>query len=163
MTYAAEPPAGQLRITNSEAVKLVTSILSGLAKRLPGNFIHAGGDEVNRQCYADDAETQNALKASGESIDDAVTRFANTTTTSVLQAGKTPIVWEEYVTHENAKPLDPRVVVTAWRGAETLSKILEAGHRVIQVSYEYFYLDCGLGGWVNQAFHVRRWRLMWIF
>jgi hexosaminidase len=154
LTYAAEPPAGQLRITNTKAVSLVKSILSGLAKRLPGTFLHAGGDEVNRKCYADDAETQTALKASGETIDDAVGKFANTTTSAVLQAGKIPIVWEEYITHENSKPLDSRVVVTAWRGSETLSKIHEAGHRVIQVSYEYFYLDCGMGGWVSETSRV---------
>lgn len=150
-TYAAEPPAGQLRITNAKAVKLVTSILTGLAKKLPGNFLHAGGDEVNRRCYEDDAETQSALNASGESLEEAVAGFANKTTFTVLQAGKTPIVWEEYVTHGSTASLDSQVVVTAWRGSETLSKILETGHRVIQVSYEYFYLDCGMGGWVRSS------------
>lgn len=46
--------------------------------------------------------------------------------------------------------VDLKVLVVAWKGAASFVKLLQAGFHVLQATHEYFYLDCGMGGWVRQ-------------
>ena len=92
--YAAEPPAGQLRIADSAAVNFTASMFEAVASMVQGSYVSTGGDEVNSQCYDDDTETQQALNSTGETITQALNSFVTATHQVLEDAGKTPVVWE---------------------------------------------------------------------
>lgn len=148
--YAVQPPAGQLRIADPRATELITSIYDEVTQLLPGNFFVTGGDEVNRACYIEDQATQALLQTQGRTLDEALQDFTLASHTTISANGKTPVIWEESALELS---LAETVVAIAWKGSSTFKKLLNAGRRVIQASSDYFYLDCGMGGWVSPLHH----------
>lgn len=53
VTYANQPPSGQLKLNNSDVQSFVTSILADILPRTESssNYFHSGGDEVNKNVY----------------------------------------------------------------------------------------------------------------
>ena len=93
-TYANEPPAGQLRFPLPEVRDFTASLLADIAKTLPSTLFSTGGDELNTNCYAQDAETQQELKATGKTFEQALDTFTQTTHKALIAEGKRPAVWE---------------------------------------------------------------------
>ena len=93
-TYAAEPPAGQLRIASVAATNFTATLLSSVARLLPSKYFSTGGDEVNTKCYQEDKSTQTALKQLGWTIEHALNVFTQATHSALVSEGKTPVVWE---------------------------------------------------------------------
>jgi len=58
----------------------------------PSTLFSTGGDEINAQCYQDDAQTQHDL--GGKTLDQALTSFTQATHGALRALGKTPVVWE---------------------------------------------------------------------
>ena len=61
ITYANEPPAGQLRLASSATIDFTASLLTAAAKLFPSTLFATGGDEINVRCYQNDAQTQGDL------------------------------------------------------------------------------------------------------
>lgn len=93
-TYANEPPAGQLRITDDTVVNFTSSLFEALAGMVQSPYVSTGGDEVNAQCYTDDEQTQQALNSTGETFEQALSSFVGATHQVLADAGKIPVVWE---------------------------------------------------------------------
>ena len=93
-TYANEPPAGQIRIANPAAVNFTGDMLAAIAKTLPSSLFSIGGDEVNTNCYTTDPATQQDLKDSGKTFDQALSDFVQSNQEVLTGIGKTPVVWE---------------------------------------------------------------------
>ena len=89
----AEPPAGQLRLTNATAT-YTASLLRAAAALFPSSLFSTGGDEINARCYADDAQTQAALVAGGQTVEQALSDFVGVTGDAVRGAGKRVVAWE---------------------------------------------------------------------
>lgn len=53
-----------------------------------------GGDEINTNCYEEDAETQASLSESGKSLEDALDTFTGRMHDVVRQSGRKVVVWE---------------------------------------------------------------------
>lgn len=49
---------------------------------------------MNTGCYSRDAQTQQDLKNSGKSLEEALSDFTQATHASLLALNKTPVVWE---------------------------------------------------------------------
>ena len=92
-TRSAEPPAGQLRLTNATAT-YTASLLRAAAALFPSSLFSTGGDEINARCYADDAQTQAALVAGGQTVEQALSDFVGVTGDAVRGVGKRVVVWE---------------------------------------------------------------------
>ena len=93
-TYANEPPAGQIRIANPAAVNFTGDMLAAIARTLPSSLFSIGGDEVNTNCYRDDSVTQQDLKDTGKTFDQALSDFVQSNQEVLASIGKTPVVWE---------------------------------------------------------------------
>ncbi|KAI0727894.1 N-acetylhexosaminidase [Fomitopsis betulina] len=145
---ANEPPAGQLRFTNSTIASWTAGIFTELAKLFPSSVISTGGDEINVPCYDADEETQLDLNATGLSFNDALATFTNLTHGALEAAGKTPVVWEEQVLDYNLT-LSDQTYVLVWISSENAKLVAEKGFHIIHAASNYFYLDCGGGGWVG--------------
>ena len=91
---STEPPAGQLRLANATVANWTAGLFAEVAKMFPSSMISTGGDEVQTTCYDDDEETQRDLNATGRTLNEALTDFVHGTHGALVDAGKTPVVWE---------------------------------------------------------------------
>jgi len=53
-----------------------------------------GGDELNTNCYTQDAQTQAELKSLGKTLDQALDDFLHAEHAEIRKLGKTPVVKE---------------------------------------------------------------------
>jgi hexosaminidase len=93
-SFANEPPAGQLRLASPATSNFTAALISSIAKLLPSTMFSTGGDELNQNCYATDNETQEDLKSSGMTLEQALSTFVHANHEVLAQLGKTPVVWE---------------------------------------------------------------------
>jgi len=90
----AEPPAGQLRFTNSATMQFTTDLIAAVAEMFPSRYFSTGGDELNEACYAADNQTQQELKATGQTFEQALSKFTVSTHRALSKKNKTAVVWE---------------------------------------------------------------------
>ncbi|CAD6931866.1 unnamed protein product [Tilletia controversa] len=153
-SWSNEPPSGQLALNNSAARSFASDLIAATASLFPSLYFSTGGDEVNLACYnATTAAEIDAplLKPFIESVHDAV-----------VKAGKRPLVWEEMAVDfpETGKSLRNGTIVEAWTSSarvETILKSTNEGVKLIHAPSDFFYLDCGAGGWLGDAPDRQSW------
>ncbi|KAF5357273.1 hypothetical protein D9757_013008 [Collybiopsis confluens] len=148
ITFAGEPPAGQLRITNMTVANFTANVLGAIAKTLPSTLFSTGGDELDMPCYAADEATQKTLKETGKTLFDALDDFTATTHGALHALGKTTVVWEEMVLEYNTT-LRNDTIIMVWISSNDAAAVVEKGFRIVHAPSDYFYLDCGAGGWIG--------------
>lgn len=112
------------------------------------SYFSTGGDEININCYDQDAPTQKQLNATGQTLEQALDTFTQTTHAAIIEEGKTPVVWEEMVLANNVT-LANDTLVMVWISSDDVQAVAQKGFRLIHAASDYFYLDCGGGGWVG--------------
>ncbi|KAI9264831.1 glycoside hydrolase superfamily [Sporodiniella umbellata] len=142
-TYAAEPPAGQLNVVHPGTMELVRDVIQDVTSQFPDSFYHAGGDEINPKCWPTNQEMSDYVKKHNITFEDLWNNFTDHSIEYVTKQNKRPMLWEDSV-HSKA---DKKAVVQTWVSPPW--KFTEAGHDVVISNYDYFYLDCGKGGWVG--------------
>jgi hexosaminidase len=75
-------------------VNFTTNVLTSVAKLFPSKYFSTGGDELNEACYAADAQTQQTLNSTGETLEQALSTFTVSNHKALSGLGKTPVVWE---------------------------------------------------------------------
>ncbi|KAL0064340.1 Glucosamine-6-phosphate isomerase (Glucosamine-6-phosphate deaminase) (GNPDA) (GlcN6P deaminase) [Marasmius tenuissimus] len=143
-----EPPSGQLRLASEATLNFTLDMLTAVASKLPSKFFHTGGDEVNQPCYNRDQQTQDELGKSGRSLEDAIGDWVDATHDRLRSIGKTPIVWEEMVLEHNIT-LKNDTVALVWISSEHAASVAAKNVRIVHAPADYFYLDCGGGGWLG--------------
>ncbi|KAF5367788.1 hypothetical protein D9615_010509 [Tricholomella constricta] len=146
--FANEPPAGQLRLASAATTNFTAQLISSIAKTLPSSLFSTGGDELNTNCYAEDAQTQADLAKSGRTLEQALNVFTQATHKSLTDLGKTPVVWEEMVL-EHTVTLPKDTVVMVWISSQHASSVAAKNFRIVHAPSDYFYLDCGAGEWLG--------------
>ncbi|CDO72187.1 Glycoside Hydrolase Family 20 protein [Trametes cinnabarina] len=147
-TYANEPPAGQLRFADSKVTDYIAKLFTAVATIFPSKLFSTGGDELNTNCYAIDEPTQASLNATGRTLEQALDAFTQETHKALEVKGKTPVVWEEMVLVHNVT-LSKETKVLVWISSDNVKAVAEKGYKLIHAASDYFYLDCGGGGWVG--------------
>ena len=144
--YSAQPPSGQLKLNNTAVTTFITTLLSNLLPRTKpfSPLFHLGGDEITATAYnMTVSEVRPFLQA-----------FMSHACSLVHSHALTPVVWEEHILDYNLT-LPRDTIVQAWRGAtpdrrSSLAELVGRGHRAIFGSNDHWYLDCGLGGWIDR-------------
>ncbi|KAF9533274.1 beta-hexosaminidase [Crepidotus variabilis] len=155
-SFANEPPAGQLRLASNKTVSFSASLISAIAKKLPSKLFSTGGDEINQNCYTQDAQTQADLAASGKTFEQALDSFTQATHAELKKLGKTPVVWEEMAL-EHKVTLANNTIVQVWISSQNALAVVNKGLRIVHAPSDYFYLDCGHGGWVGKNVNGNSW------
>ncbi|KAJ6554910.1 beta-hexosaminidase [Mycena vulgaris] len=148
-TFANEPPSGQLRLASPGTVNFTASLFTAAAKVLPSKYFSTGGDELNTQCYAKDAQTQADLKKSGQTLEQALNTFTQATHRALAKLGKTPVVWEEMVLEHNLT-LSKEILVMVWISSQNAALVAAKNFKIVHAPSDYFYLDCGAGEWIGK-------------
>ncbi|KAI1394229.1 glycoside hydrolase family 20 protein [Hypoxylon trugodes] len=148
-TYCAEPPCGQLQLNNSKVDPFLDTLMSDLLPRVApySAYFHTGGDEVNFNEYNLDPTVGTNDSAV---VVPLLQDFIDKHHARVRKAGLTPMVWEEIPASYNVS-VGKDVVVQSWLGDEAIKSLTAQGHKVISSNYNYWYLDCGRGQWLNFA------------
>ncbi|KAJ7505824.1 N-acetylhexosaminidase [Mycena galericulata] len=147
-SFANEPPAGQLRLADADTIKFTAGMLKAAATLFPSQFFSTGGDEINANCYTQDNETQAALKSSNQTFLQALNTFTQSNHAALRTEGKTAVVWEEMVLADPVQ-LANDTVVLVWISSDDVAAVAATGYRIVHAASNYFYLDCGHGGWVG--------------
>ncbi|KAI5244876.1 putative cytochrome 52A4 [Aureobasidium subglaciale] len=174
-TYAAEPPSGTLKLNSSAVTEFLDTLFDDLLPRvLPyASYFHTGGDEVNLNAYnLDDTVRSNDTAI----LQPLMQAFVDRAHAKVRAAGLTPIAWEEMLLTWNLT-LGPDVVIQTWQSDEAVAQTVSKGHKALVGNYNYWYLDCGHGQWldfypdVSQSFYpyydycapLHNWRMMYAY
>lgn len=146
-TYCAQPPCGSLKLNSPAVTKFVENLMADVLPRTSpfSRFFHTGGDEVNRQVYFLD-ETVKSNEASV--LKPLLQKFIDHVHSQLRTAGITPITWEEMAVEWDLN-LGSDVIVQSWLSDASVAKITSKGLRVITGNYNSWYLDCGIGQWLN--------------
>lgn len=146
-TYSAEPPTGQLKLNSAAVYEFLATLWSDLLPRVSpySAYFHTGGDEVNVNVYLlDEGVRSNASSM----IQPLLQKFIDFNHEHVRAAGLTPIVWEEQLLQWNLT-LGLDVVVQTWLSDDSLAQTVATGHKALFGNYNYWYLDCGKGQWLD--------------
>jgi len=155
---ANEPPAGQLRFMDPAVTSFTNEMLENVLHTVPGKYFSTGGDELNTNCYSGDAKSVQLLAASNQTLEQALTPFVLSTHATVHAANKIPTVWEEMaIAHEVGPSLSNDTLVVTWISSDDVTAVVGMGLRVVHTPSDFFYLDCGAGGWVGACPGCNSW------
>lgn len=151
---AAEPTPGQLNPLRPKTYDVYRNVLRDAAEIFPDSYIHAGADEVSPGCWKTDPTIQTFLSNNG-TLSEVLEIFINTTHSFISDdLRRTAVYWEDV-----ALSLDVKVgfsslprettVLQVYKGSESTKKIVSAGYQVIVSSSDFYYLDCGHGGFTG--------------
>ncbi|KAI9697105.1 MAG: N-acetyl-glucosamine-6-phosphate deacetylase [Bogoriella megaspora] len=147
-TYAAEPPSGTLKLNSTAVYDFLNEVYDDLLPRLNPytSYFHTGGDEVNLNAYLlDDTVRSNDTAV----LQPLMQKFVDRNHNQVRANGLHPLVWEEMLLTWNLT-LGSDVVVHAWDSVEgSVGKVTALGHKVVSSNYQFWYLDCGQGQWLD--------------
>lgn len=145
--YAAEPPAGTLKLNSSGVEEFLGRVLADVLPRVRpwSGYFHVGGDEVNREAYLLD-ETVRSNKV--EVLRPLMQAFVERNLERVRGAGLTPVVWEEMLLEWDLE-LGEDVVVQSWRSDDAVRRIVEKGYKVLVGNYRKWV--CGSFSFLLQA------------
>ncbi|KIV80835.1 hypothetical protein PV11_08311 [Exophiala sideris] len=150
---AVEPNPGQLDILNNKTYEVVGNVFGELAGLFTDNFYHVGADELQEGCYNFSSAVQEFFASNTSRtyndlvqvwVDRAIPVFRAT-------ANKTLMMWEDII---NATPhawtLPQNIILQTWNnGLENIQNLTAMGYDIVVSSADFFYLDCGFGGWVT--------------
>lgn len=156
---AVQPNPGQLDVLNPKTYKTVEKVYSELSHRFTDEFFHVGGDELQTGCFnfskpirdwfaADPSRTYNDLNQHW--IDTSTPIFKDSKNAG--RSDRRLIMWEDVVLSPDAaaKNVSKDVIMQSWNnGALNVAKLADLGHDIIVSSADFFYLDCGFGGYVT--------------
>ncbi|KAI0146798.1 glycoside hydrolase family 20 protein [Pestalotiopsis sp. NC0098] len=146
-SYCAEPPCGQFRLNESKVDDFLDKLMDDLLPRVSpySAYFHTGGDEVNFNVYNLDPTVGTN---DSSVIVPLLQKFTDKNHERVRKAGLVPLVWEEIPASYNVTIGDD-VVVQSWLGSDAIDKLTKEGHQVIDSNYNFWYLDCGRGQFLN--------------
>ncbi|KAH7356297.1 glycoside hydrolase superfamily [Pyrenochaeta sp. MPI-SDFR-AT-0127] len=146
-TYAAEPPSGTLKLNSTGVYDFLETLLDDLLPRVYpySSYFHTGGDEVNMNAY----ELDDTVKSSDFAVlRPLMQKFIDRNHDQVRAMGLIPVVWEEMLLQWNLS-LGEDVIIQSWRSDEAVAKIVQGGYKALVGNYNYWYLDCGKGQWLD--------------
>ncbi|KAF9961591.1 hypothetical protein BGZ72_002904 [Mortierella alpina] len=162
--FSAEPPSGQLNPAEPKTFKVIQGVYDQVLPLFEDNFVHAGADEVNINCWNNtqsiiDLMNRKGIPRSQDGFDRILDGFLSKQHRMLRKQGKTPIVWEEPLLNHALTTLSQNkdTVVQVWTSADNIKTAIQKGHRVIAGSADYWYLDCGYGDWLGNWTLGRSW------
>jgi hexosaminidase len=152
---AAEPGTGELNPLHPKTYQVAKNVLHDISTLFPDQYLHAGADEVNTACWETDSAVTRFL-SNGGTHDQLLEKFINLTLPYIVHnLNRTVVYWEDVLLGPNVKvgpaslPTESTILQTWNNRAKNTKRIVQAGYRAIVSSYDFYYLDCGYGGWVG--------------
>ncbi|KAF8005902.1 hypothetical protein BT93_K0247 [Corymbia citriodora subsp. variegata] len=151
---ASEPGTGQLNPLNPKTYQVLKNVIRDVATLFPDQFFHAGADEIIPGCWKADPTVQ-AFLSSGGTLSQLLETFVNSTLPYILSLNRTAVYWEDVLLDPIIKvdksllPPEHTILQTWNNGPNNTKRIVSSGYRAIVSSSDFYYLDCGHGGFVG--------------
>ncbi|SPO03573.1 related to beta-hexosaminidase precursor [Cephalotrichum gorgonifer] len=145
--WCSEPPCGAFKLNEPAVDEFLETMFDDLLPRLSPytSYFHTGGDELNRNdSMLDDGVGSNDT----EVLRPLLQKFIDVNHDRVRKAGLVPVVWEELALEWDLD-LGSDVIVQSWLGGKAIKTLTGKGHKVIVSDYNYYYLPCGRGQWMD--------------
>lgn len=145
--YCAQPPCGSLKLNDTKVEEFLDTLFDDLLPRINpySAYFHTGGDEYK----ANNSLIDPALKTNDLTVlQPLLQRFIDHAHKKVAEHNLVPFVWEEMPLEWNIT-LSKDTVVQSWLGNGAVGQIAAKGQKVIDSNYNYYYLDCGRGQWLD--------------
>ncbi|KAH8590614.1 beta-N-acetylhexosaminidase [Bisporella sp. PMI_857] len=151
---AVEPNPGQLEILSNKTYEVVEKVYSELSGLFEDSFFHVGGDELQHGCYNFSAITTKWFAANASRTYDDLLQYWVDHAVPIFkkQKNRKLIMWEDVAIASSAHAYNvPKdIIMQTWNGGlVNIKKLASSGYEVIVSSSDWFYLDCGFGGWVS--------------
>lgn len=154
-----------LCIGRDSTIAFCKNVLTELFDLFPSQYVHIGGDEVERTPWETCPDCQRRIRAEKlEGAGELQAWFTRKTEQFLAAHGKTLLGWDE-ITEDG---LTPQSAVMWWRSwmPSTLTAALQNGHRVIESPSEFLYLNGELDrntlskvyGWEPLPESLRAWQ-----
>ena len=125
-------------IGNEEKFTFLTEVLTEVMAIFPSEYIHIGGDEVNKASWAACTKCKARMEEAGLDSVDALQSYAVGRIDSFLRSkGRKLIGWDEIL--EGGLPSGATVM--SWRGEAGGVQAANAGHDVIMTPNSHLYFD----------------------
>ncbi|XP_010557048.1 PREDICTED: beta-hexosaminidase 2 [Tarenaya hassleriana] len=151
---ASQPGTGQLNPLNPKTYEVVKNVIRDLTTQFPEPFFHAGADEIIPGCWKTDPAIQSFL-SNGGTLSQLLEKYINSTLPYIVSRNRVAIYWEDVLLDAKIKvdssrlPRENTILQTWNNGPDNIKRIVSAGYRVIVSSSEFYYLDCGHGGYLG--------------
>ncbi|XP_057304638.1 chitooligosaccharidolytic beta-N-acetylglucosaminidase-like [Hydractinia symbiolongicarpus] len=177
--YCVEPPCGQLNPTNDNVYDVLAKIYKEYLDLFDPDLFHAGGDEININCWNTTKEITDWLKTNYGGVTeknfmDMWGMFLKKSSDKLYKEFKGKdlpmILWTSKMTTDKylTKYLDPKKhIIQIWTGTKNgqIADIVQNGFRTIFSTYDTLYLDCGYGNWLvkgnNWCSPYKDWKLLY--
>lgn len=150
---AVQPNPGQLEILNDKTYEVVGKVYKELSGLFTDDFFHVGGDELQTGCYNLSTITQEWFAANSSRTYDDLVQYWMDHALPIFQKPKNRrlMMWEDVAINDpHAHHVPKDVVMQSWNlGLENIKKLTSSGYDVVVSSSDWFYLDCGVGGYVT--------------
>ncbi|EFX03281.1 beta-hexosaminidase beta chain precursor [Grosmannia clavigera kw1407] len=145
--WCAEPPCGAFKLNDTAVDAFVEKLLDDVLPRVApySAYFHTGGDELN----ANDSRLDPGVGTDSKAVlQPLLQRFIDANHKRVRAEGLVPIVWEEIPLTWNVT-VGKDTGVQTWLGASSIKEMTGRGLQVVDSNYNFYYLDCGRGQWLN--------------
>ena len=123
---------------NEKTFKFLEDVLTEVVALFPGDYIHIGGDEVDRSTWKACPKCQARMKAEGLRTEEELQSWFTRRVERFLNSkGKKLIGWDEIL----EGGLAPNAAVMSWRGNEGGIAAAKAGHTVVMTPTSHCYFD----------------------
>lgn len=125
-------------VGNEQNFKMLDVIFGELASLFPGDYIHVGGDEANREFWKGCPKCQHRMKEENlKDLPELQSYFSRRIGKIVASKGKKMIGWDEIL----EGGLAPEASVMSWRGIDGAIAAAKAGHTAVMSPTSFCYFD----------------------
>lgn len=123
---------------NEQVFEFLENVLDEIIELFPGEYIHIGGDECDKQWWKKCPKCQSRIKNKGLKDEDELQSYFITRIEKYLNLkGRKLIGWDEIL----EGGLAPNATVMSWRGERGGIAAARSGHDVVMSPNKYLYLD----------------------
>ncbi|MCY1719486.1 family 20 glycosylhydrolase [Prolixibacteraceae bacterium Z1-6] len=123
--------------SNPESYKLLEEIIDEVLCLFPSEYIHIGGDEVNKSNWKVCADCQKLMNEKGYDADDLQSHFVNHFDEYLKSKGRKLIGWHEILEGE----LSESATIMYWGGINGVADYLKKGHQTVLTTGSHLYFD----------------------
>ncbi|RVX69873.1 hypothetical protein B0A52_05707 [Exophiala mesophila] len=149
---AVEPNPGQLDVLNNKTYEVVANVYHELSTIFTDNVFHIGGDEVHSNCFNFSSLTREWFAANESRSYNELLQLWMDKSLPIFNSvpDRRLMMWEDIVlATDHATNVSKDIILQSWNnGLTNIQNLTSQGYDVVVSSADFFYLDCGFGGWV---------------